>query len=733
MLIYKSIIGGLYENSVLLLNIKIQGEKMKKSILTKLLLTCLMICVSICALVGCGGGNQEPSSNSKYVITFDANGGYVYSTTMEVEFGKSFNLPTPTRDGYEFDGWKYGNLTLVAGDYMYNEDITLKASWVALYKFDSATGTLNGYESGSSIKQNSILNIPSKIDGVTVKIIGEYAFYQNTFLTEVTIPKGVEVIEESAFDQCVNLNKVTFADGSKIKEIGKQAFWYCEKIVTISFPATVEIINDKAFADCTSLKNVSFAQGSVLKEIGKQAFYRCKPLHILTLPDTLTKIGERAFDACESLRSFTLSANNGVEEIGAKAFKDCKLLETLGYLKNLKKLGAGAFEGCEKLGEFYVGEKVSTIGADVFKNVNSKATIACVAESNKSGWTSGWNSGLEVGYGLTIVKNEKWASQKVAINRQEKIKLDLTGLGISSATIKAVSFNGGMLEVKNSSVKNDELIVGVSGARTGENALNVLFIKSGKAYLVVSDHKILDFKIGNKTELERFQEAVRWSYYEDDIGIYAELTDNVDMEEGSFSVRNYDKEKLPVESVRLKYGTFIGELDGNGYSIKNVINSTNGFFWYLRNVTIKNIGFVNLTSSGDAQKALLYWQNGGNINIENVYIQGEFVGENNTHWAGIVYSAGCSITNMVIDVKFPESQAEKGYAISKRTQLSMGDHVYAISNAKYFTGETDPVIKHWGLYASIDQLKENISSESLASFNSEYWDTSSGAPVWKNA
>lgn len=703
---------------------------MKKSILTKILLTCLTLCLSISVLVGCGGGGS--STSGKHVITLDANGGYVYNKTIDVEFGKDFSLPTPYRDGYEFEGWKYGNLTLVEGEYMYTEDITLKASWIALYKFDKETGTLNGYEAGSSIKQDSILNIPSSIDGVKVKTIGEYAFYQNSFINELTIPSGVEVIEESAFDQCINLSKVTFADGIKLREIGKQAFWYCEKISTLNIPASVEIIGDKAFSECTSLRNVSFAQGSVLKEIGKQAFYRCKPMHILTLPDTLIKIGDRAFDACESLRSLRIGEESKIEEIGANAFRGCVLIETIGYLKNLKKIGAGAFEGCEVLGEFYVGEKVTTIGANVFKNANSKAVIACAAESNKSGWASGWNSGLEVGYGLTIVKNENWQKQKVAINRQEKIKLDLTGLDLSSAIVKAVSFNGGMLNASGCSVKNDELSISVTGARTGENLLNVLFIKGGKAYLLVSEHKILDFKIGTKAELEKFQDAVRWTYYEDDIGIYAELTDNIDMMGASFSVRNYDKDALPVESIRLKYGTFIGELDGNGYSIKNVVNSTNGFFWYLRNVTIKNIGFVNMMSSGDTQRALLYWQNGGNINIENVYIQGKFPDGQNKNWAGLVYSAGCTVTNFVIDVTFPEGKTTNTYAISKGTKLNSGNHVYAISNAEYFTGMSAPSLEYYGMYRTVEEFKANIAQESLATFNAEYWDISSGIPVWKN-
>ena len=44
-----------------------------------------------------------------YTITFDANGGSVSPTSMEVAYNGTYDLPTPTRSGFLFTGWYLGN------------------------------------------------------------------------------------------------------------------------------------------------------------------------------------------------------------------------------------------------------------------------------------------------------------------------------------------------------------------------------------------------------------------------------------------------------------------------------------------------------------------------------------------------------------------------------------------------------------------------------------------------
>lgn len=50
----------------------------------------------------------EGSTNSTYTVTFNANGGSVSPRSKTVTSGSTYGtLPTPTRNGYEFNGWWY--------------------------------------------------------------------------------------------------------------------------------------------------------------------------------------------------------------------------------------------------------------------------------------------------------------------------------------------------------------------------------------------------------------------------------------------------------------------------------------------------------------------------------------------------------------------------------------------------------------------------------------------------
>ena len=56
-----------------------------------------------------------------YIVTFDYNDGVTSSTTKNVTFGGTYGtLPTPTREGYEFDGWNGKNLF-----YPYNSEYSI--------------------------------------------------------------------------------------------------------------------------------------------------------------------------------------------------------------------------------------------------------------------------------------------------------------------------------------------------------------------------------------------------------------------------------------------------------------------------------------------------------------------------------------------------------------------------------------------------------------------------------
>ena len=67
---------------------------------------------------------------NKYTLTLDVNGGNALAeTTIQVEFGKSFTLPTPEKSGFTFEGWLNGTEKVTSGTWDKTSDLALTASW----------------------------------------------------------------------------------------------------------------------------------------------------------------------------------------------------------------------------------------------------------------------------------------------------------------------------------------------------------------------------------------------------------------------------------------------------------------------------------------------------------------------------------------------------------------------------------------------------------------------------
>lgn len=117
-------------------------------------------------------------------------------------------------------------------------------------------------EVGVSLSFNgSELIIPEKVikkytqKEYTVTGIGESAFFNNTFVTSVSIPATMKTIGNEAFKNCSNLTSLTFEGESQLEQIGDYAFME-SGLTTISIPASVTSIGAYAFDENTELKQV---------------------------------------------------------------------------------------------------------------------------------------------------------------------------------------------------------------------------------------------------------------------------------------------------------------------------------------------------------------------------------------------------------------------------------------------------------------------------------------------
>ena len=90
---------------------------------------------------------------------------------------------------------------------------------------------------------DSVLEIPSDINGKAVTEIGAEAFEGNDTITEVTIPSGVRAIRKDAFNYCKALEKVNLTEG--LTEI--HSAFNATRIQSITIPSTVKYLSEDAF------------------------------------------------------------------------------------------------------------------------------------------------------------------------------------------------------------------------------------------------------------------------------------------------------------------------------------------------------------------------------------------------------------------------------------------------------------------------------------------------------
>ena len=105
--------------------------------------------------------------------------------------------------------------------------------------------------------------------------------YKNK-IKHIKIEKGVTSIGNNAFVDCKYVTDIEIQDG--VIEIGNNAFSGCKNLTEITIPASVTEIGRQAFADCTGLKSLTYLGNSDLDR--KDAFYDCPRLKKVTVLST---------------------------------------------------------------------------------------------------------------------------------------------------------------------------------------------------------------------------------------------------------------------------------------------------------------------------------------------------------------------------------------------------------------------------------------------------------------
>ena len=189
--------------------------------------------------------------------------------------------------------------------------VTVAAATNTFY-FDETTGTITKY-----VESDTVVVIPSKINGVTVETIGHGAF-ERSAVTSVTIPDSVTAILDRAFANCFQLTNISIPNS--VTSIGFSAFEHCTSLKSITLPSSLRNISMFLFHNCSQLTTIHIPDSVI--SIQDFAFGNCTSLETIHIPVSVTSIGNHAFAGCPSLMTVTYSGSktqwdkiNGKDEL----------------------------------------------------------------------------------------------------------------------------------------------------------------------------------------------------------------------------------------------------------------------------------------------------------------------------------------------------------------------------------------------------------------------------------
>ena len=155
----------------------------------------------------------------------------------------------------------------------------------------------------------------------------------NLSITTANIPEtvtynettySVTSIEEWAFYNCSSLTSVTIANS--VISIGNDAFYNCRSLTYISIGNSLTYIGYDAFYNCSSLNTLNFNAINCNDFYNLSPFFDC-PITTINIGDSVQRIPNRFAKELSSLTSVNIG--NNVTSIGNKAFEGCSSLQNI--------------------------------------------------------------------------------------------------------------------------------------------------------------------------------------------------------------------------------------------------------------------------------------------------------------------------------------------------------------------------------------------------------------------
>ena len=227
--------------------------------------------------------------------------------------------------------------------------------------------------------------IPGMVGDLPVVEIRDTAFSDRGDVRRVSIPPGVSSIGSGVFEDCPDMERITFrgdepsVDGGQLAGLsgsinfvtytGRDGFgngnWQglpVFKYDPFEFGYSGNSITGYSGSESAIVIPEHAPSGNSINRIGQGAFGGTPGLRGILLSDGVVEIEPEAFAGCRDLDNVILS--EGLVSIGSRAFFDCRKLETISIPASVTGIGEAAFSACPRLEKLDVADANETFGSD---------------------------------------------------------------------------------------------------------------------------------------------------------------------------------------------------------------------------------------------------------------------------------------------------------------------------------------------------------------------------------
>ena len=183
-------------------------------------------------------------------------------------------------------------------------------------------------------------------------------------------------------------------------KLGDFAFYDCSGLTSLTLPSSVTKIGCYALSSCIGLTSLTLP--SSVTEIGEHAFLNCRGLTNFTIPSGVTSIGKWAFNGCSGLTSIYVYPEN-LPELGTYIFNGCDAKNCTVYVPK------GTYDAY-KSSEFGYFEKIVEFDASGIDKVTTSTNAKEVSRYSANGQRLSAPA-----KGLNIVKYSDGSVKKVVV------------------------------------------------------------------------------------------------------------------------------------------------------------------------------------------------------------------------------------------------------------------------------------------------------------------------------